>query len=88
VQLIPTTAFAIGGDIWRAVTVDRSLLGCLLIWSAGRGPVYQLNLVFTDGVRLNLVNWGRWGASERAVTRQLAEFLNVPVTGLETDDGD
>jgi hypothetical protein len=59
----------------------------LLIWSAGRGPVYQLNLVLTDRSRLNLVNWGRWGEPERAVTRQLAEFLNVPVTGSGADEG-
>jgi hypothetical protein len=88
VQLVRTTSRAVAGDIWRAMIADKSKVGYLLVWGAARSKIYQLNLVLSDGSRLNLVNWGSWGEPQRALTQQLAEFLNVPLTGEQpTESG-
>jgi hypothetical protein len=84
VQVIPTTALGIGGDVWAAVTADRSPTGYVLRWLASWTRVYQLNLVLRDGDRLNLVNWRVWGETEQDLARQLAEFLGVPLEGPAT----
>jgi hypothetical protein len=83
-QLVMTTSLAAGGDLWRAVTADNSILGHLLKWVLASTKTYQLNLVLIDGMRLNLVNWRRWNQPEQDLTRQLADFLKVPLTECET----
>src|SRR5262249_1783470 len=40
-QLITTDSLAVGGNIWGAVTADRSMLGYLLKWFVGGTRTYQ-----------------------------------------------
>lgn len=78
-QLLRATAGAVGGDVWRALTADRSVIAFPLRWPGGSPRVYQLNLALADGSRLNLVNWRHWAESEQTLTAQLADFLRVPM---------
>jgi hypothetical protein len=83
-QMIPTTSLAVSGDFWGAL--DNAWPSRLLRWGAARDKVCQVNLVFVDGSRQNLTNWGNWGKPHpiHAWTRQLAEFLSVPLVSPRT----
>lgn len=87
-QLIPTTSLTVSGNYWAAL--GESWLTSLLRWGAAREKIYQLNLVFVDGSRLNLTNWGNWSKphSIQVLTQQLAEFLSVPLKGPRMDEQD
>jgi hypothetical protein len=88
VQLVEVASPAASSGVWEAITADRSPLGYLLKWAVARTKTYQLNLMLHNEHRLNLANWRNCGQPEQQLTRQLAEFLGVPLEdhGL-TGDG-
>ncbi len=62
---------------------DR-LINYLATWREAKSVVYQLNVVFADGSRLNLTDWKKRHLIE-ALAQRLAEFLKVPLTIQEAN---
>jgi hypothetical protein len=78
-QLVPTKALGPGeGESVRDLPWPIRWLFWLVFRWLARCEVYQLNLVFSDGSRLHLADWGHL-RSVRELVRQLAAFLKVPL---------